>query len=377
MRIVVVGSGIVGTSVAYHLARRGRDVDVVLVDRGDPGRATDAGAGIICPWLSSAKRYVDAYQLHAAGAAYYPELIEALGDDGETKPSYAKVGGLFVSTDDAALADAHALATRRAAEAPAVGEVTRVDPADVRRYFPPLREDYSGVHVSGGGRVDGRVMRDALVRAAARRGMTRRSGSAQLAVDDTGRITGVRLTGRGSAGDLVPADAVIVAAGAWTPELLRPFGVKLALTPQKGQIVHLQLAGVDTSAWPIVQPLGAHYLLAFPGGRIVCGATRETGSGFDYRLTAGGIREVLDDALTVAPGLADATLLESRVGFRPRSDDEIPFLGRVPGVDGLVVATGMGATGLTAGPYSGRIAAALALDEPSPLDLTPFRIDRP
>ncbi|WP_020574259.1 NAD(P)/FAD-dependent oxidoreductase [Actinopolymorpha alba] len=387
MQVVVIGSGIVGASAAYHLALR--EVSVVLVDRVDVGRATDAGAGIVCPWISSVRTDPATYQLHVAGACYYPELVARLADDGEPDPSYAPVGGLYVSADETELSQLHDLVAARRAQTPEIGTVTRLDPSEVRRLFPPLRADLGGVHLSGGGRVDGRSMRDALSRAAARHGVRQMTGSAQLVLVD-GKVTGVHVSegdvhggdaeeptdGAALDGTVIPADAVIVAAGAWAGELLRPAGVKLALAPQKGQIIHLELAGVDTSTWPIVQPAGSHYLLAFPGGRIVCGATRETGSGYDDRITAGGVRQVLSDALRVAPGLSDATLLETRVGFRPLSGDGIPFLGRVPEVDHLIVATGLGATGLTAGPYAGAIAAQLALDEAPPLDLSTFRLDR-
>ncbi len=79
-----------------------------------------------------------------------------------------------------------------------------------------------------------------------------------------------------------------------------------------------------------------HYLVAWPGGRVAVGATRETGSGFDPRSTAAGVREVLDEALRLAPGLAAATLLEVRVGLRPLAADGLPILGPVPGCAGLV-----------------------------------------
>ena len=102
---------------------------------------------------------------------------------------------------------------------------------------------------------------------------------------------------------------------------------------------------------------GHHYLLAFPGGRVVVGATREAGAGFDHRVTAAGQRQVLDAALALAPGLADATVLETRVGFRPVTPDGFPLLGAVPGLGGLVVATGLGANGLTYGPLMGVLAA--------------------
>ena len=111
---------------------------------------------------------------------------------------------------------------------------------------------------------------------------------------------------------------------------------------------------------------------------MVAGATRESDSGFDPRMTAGGVREALDEALRVAPGLADATLQEVRVGLRPASPDGLPLLGRFPGCERLYVATGHGASGLQLGPYSGALVADLALGQSSTpdmgvgLDMEPF-----
>jgi glycine/D-amino acid oxidase-like deaminating enzyme len=74
----------------------------------------------------------------------------------------------------------------------------------------------------------------------------------------------------------------------------------------------------------------------------------------------------------VAPGLNGAAHLETRVGFRPASRDGLPLLGPVRGVDGLVVATGLGASGLTMGPRAGAIAAQVALGVTPAIDLAPF-----
>ena len=94
----------------------------------------------------------------------------------------------------------------------------------------------------------------------------------------------------------------------------------------------------DTSRWPAILPSGmGHYMLGFDDSRVVAGATRETGSGFDYRITTGGLAEVLDEALAVAPGLASGTYLETRIGFTPMGPDIRPLLGTVPGIDGLLL----------------------------------------
>ncbi|MER6897998.1 FAD-dependent oxidoreductase, partial [Amycolatopsis sp. NPDC000740] len=92
----------------------------------------------------------------------------------------------------------------------------------------------------------------------------------------------------------------------------------------------------------------------------------------DNRVTAAGLAEVLGEALAVAPGLADATYVETRVGFRPAGPDIRPLLGAVPQVKGLVVANGLGASGLTMGPYAGSIAARVAREADPGIDLKAY-----
>jgi D-amino-acid dehydrogenase len=363
MKIIVVGGGILGASTGFHLAYAG--ADVTIVDRSDEGRATSAGAGIICPWASRGTD-PDYYEISRRGARYYPELVAMLAELGETDVSYRRVGGLSVPGNTEALDAQERNIRDRAALAREAGEVTRLTPTQAQALFPPLRKDWGAVHISGAARVDGRKMAAALIRAAVMRGAQLVTADAALQLAES-RVSGVTIAGKA-----MEADAVVICAGAWARPLLREFGVTINVEPQKGQIVHLGLSGVDTRSWPVVLPFSDHYLLSFDDSRVVIGATRETGSGFDCRITAGGVAEVLREALGVAPGLATATLIETRIGFRPLSPDRKPLLGRIPGVDGLAVGTGLGSNGLTMGPYCGRLLSELVLGQQPDLDLTPY-----
>ena len=223
------------------------------------------------------------------------------------------------------------------------------------------------MYIGGAARVDGRQLAAALTRAAVRQGAVVRDGEAHLAAGG-GRVTGVRL-----GAELIEGNAVIAATGAWTRSFLRGTGLEVPVEAQRGQIMHISMDGIDTSRWPVVLPgASGHYLLAFDGGRIVAGATRKAGSGLDYRITPAGLAEILREALAVAPGLADGTYLETRVGFRPVGPGIRPLLGPVPGRDGLVIATGLGASGLTMGPLAGSLAAQAALGLTPALDLEPY-----
>ncbi|QDP95891.1 FAD-dependent oxidoreductase [Microlunatus elymi] len=236
----------------------------------------------------------------------------------------------------------------------------------MRHLFPPLARDLEAILVTGGGRVDGRTLRDGLLAAAVQLGAVRRAGHVEVdhdKVDHGGVDHGGKRPAIMVDGERLDADAVVLAAGAWTSALLAKINFRLPVAPQKGQITHLRVEA-DTSNWPTVLP-SHHYLVAFDDSRVAVGATRETGSGFDTRVTAAGQLQVLRDALSVAPGLADATLIETRVGLRPLTDD-LPIAGAVPGHDGLYVATGYGAAGLTMGPLIGDAIARQVLGQPAP-----------
>src|SRR5699024_8472159 len=260
--------------------------------------------------------------------------------------------------------------SRVAAAGDVAREVHRLDPTAARRPFPVLDQNLHGFLLAGGGRVDGRTLRDGMLQGAQRLGARRLTGQAHLHGPATPSSDGSRAIVHLD-GAPIASDAVLIAAGAWANNLLGSFGLAIPVAPQRGQIAHLRLEGADTSTWPTVHPLSHHYLVAFDGGRVVAGATRETGSGFDPRVTAAGQLRVLHDALSIAPGLADATHLETRVGLRPLPD-QLPVVGALPGRDDVYLATGYGATGLTIGPFLGDALARAILGEPA-AELRPFR----
>ncbi|MBO1913914.1 FAD-dependent oxidoreductase, partial [Microvirga sp. 3-52] len=110
------------------------------------------------------------------------------------------------------------------------------------------------------------------------------------------------------------ADKVLVTAGAWAGELLAPLGINLQVKGQKAQIAHLQLDNNSTENWPVVMPPSNQYILAFDNGRIVIGATHEDDMEYNHKVTAGGLHEIFDKAISIAPGLAEGEFIEARVG---------------------------------------------------------------
>lgn len=358
-RFVVVGGGVVAAAVAYHLARWG--AAVVVVDGAQAGTATNAGAGIICPWTAPLD---DACcRLCCEGARHYPALLAMLADDGEAQTGYARVGTLWVAEAAGAPRELAALLRSRRLRAPDMGELTVLAPGEPAGLFPPLAPGLGGLWISGGARVDGRAIRDSLLRAAVRRGARRVAGNATL------NWTAERVTGVTVGGDRIGADTVVVAAGAWTAQVCVGAGMRLPVGPQRGQIVHARLPGTDTGSWPVVLADRDPYLVAFPAGRVVLGATREQ-AGFRYHTTVAGIGGLLAAAAALAPGLREAELLDTRIGFRPVTSDGRPLLGQL--AEGLIIAAGHGPEGLTAGPWSGLAVAHLATGQPVVTDLTPF-----
>ncbi len=336
--VAVVGGGLVGTATAYELGRGG--ARTLLVDRSHPGRATDAGAGILSP--ETATRGDAAWDglLRAAGE-HYDRLIPELGSDS----GWARCGILQLAM--------------RASDVPAwewVAErsvgAEEVSPADACDMVPVLGEVLRALHHPRAARVDGRALCAALREAAVAHGVDVRDDG----IDDLATVD---------------ADTIVIAGGAWSARFGEQLGVQLPVAPMRGQIVHLGVDEYDTGTWPIVQPVFGYYMVPWADARVAVGATVED-VGFAPDVTAGGVHEVLRETLRVMPGLRDARLREVRVGLRPVSVDDMPILGALPGTGTVFVATGHGANGLLLGPVSGALVADLVLGREPALDLAPF-----
>ncbi len=370
--VAVVGGGLVGTALAYELVTAG--ADVVLLDRHHPGRATDAGAGILSPettWNPDPGWF--AFGL--AAAAHYRTLVDRLAEDGAPDTGYARCGLLLVASEPGEDDWFATQADQALARSP--GVVVEVTPKQAADLFPPLGRVRRALHNPAAARVDGRLITAALLEAALRRGLRRLDATAT-----TLRRNGDRLLGIDSDAGTVSCGALAVAGGAWSPTFGDQLAVTIPVQPVKGQIVHMQLPGPadggerDSGRWPIVSPVLNHYLVAWPGGRVACGGTYEPDALFDSRPTVAGLAELLRGCLALAPGLGQATVVEVRVGLRPVSPDGSPVLGPVPGCDDVHLVTGHGTDGLLLGPYSAALVARCLLGEPVPDELRPFGVAR-
>lgn len=341
--VAVVGGGLVGTATAYELGARG--VRTLLVDRADAGRATDAGAGILSPETTKRDDANWVGLVRAAGA-HYDQLVPKL--DGDT--GWSRCGILQLATRPTDVSAWEWVAER----APGATEISA---AEAQAMVPVLGDVVRALHHPAAARVDGRLLCAALRRAAVNEyGVDVREES----VDDVRAL---------------PADAVVIAGGAWTAKVARQLDVQLPVGPLRGQIIHLGVDEFDTATWPIVQPVYGYYMVPWADGRVAVGATVED-SGFAADVTAGGVHDVLRETLRVLPGLARATMREVRVGLRPVSVDDSPILGALPGVENVFVATGHGANGLLLGPISGALVADLVCGNEPALDLAPFSATR-
>ena len=366
--LVVLGGGIVGTSAAYAAVRRG--ARVALVDAGLPGRATDAGAGIVSPvaldrdearpeWTALVAECVQHYQALLAD-------VDAAAPEGAGSATFRRVGEIVVAPDASYDEQLEEIAVRLGTPEGRAAHGVTVPPVDVsgprvHEWWPELRSDLHALHIADVGRVDGRRFSARLL-AATRRAAGLIGGGSLFEITGHGRLDpdgpgpAVLVDGRRFA-----ARAVLVATGSWAGEDLAGLGVATTVRPVRGQIVHLRTAA-PTGDRPVVNSLGGSYLLGFDD-RVVVGATHED-VGFEARVTAAGQHAVLTEALDLAPGLGRATLLETRVGLRPVSSDGLPLVGAVGG--GVHLASGLGAWGLTLGPLLGELAARHALGDALP-----------
>ncbi|GAB3545263.1 glycine oxidase ThiO [Arthrobacter tumbae] len=365
--VAVVGGGIIGLGIAWEAIRRGHSV--ALVDPDPATGATHAAAGMIAPASELHYREEHLLQLTVDSASRYPEFLASLAWTG-IDPGYRTTGTLVLAID---AADRTALADLRAVQARHLLPVEQVSLREVRRSEPMIGPAATAAFSSPEDhQVDPRKLAAALLAAVGERGRlipARVSGFEYAGR----RVTGAVLED----GSVLPARHTVVANGLAAAQL-QGLPCRLPLRPVYGDILRLRVPAA-------LQPLLTHtvrglvrgsavYLVPRGDGTVVLGATmREDGN---YGVSAGGVYQLLRDAQLLIPAVAELELEEVLCRARPGTPDNAPLLGGVPGVDGLVIATGFFRHGVLLTPAAAALCVDLMEGKPGPPGFERYRPDR-
>jgi D-amino-acid dehydrogenase len=409
MRVAIVGGGVVGLCSAYALTRAG--AEVVLLERGALGRgASEGNTGWISPTIStplaapgvlrsglrsafdprgalvirpgldtSWLRWLWAFKAASARPRYrrgvkalldlnrrtFSEL-DAYGDDGVEFEMHGG-GILCLARTEYGLAwfapvfeDLQSLGFEGSIETLTVEEAREIEPAlgDHARFV---------VRTS----VDRYVRPESLMA-----GLAAKLRSQGVELREQVGVTGLTRNGAGwtvsTTGGPVEAEAVVVTAGAATPPLLRPFGLRVPIVPAKGYSLTLRGEGVaPRTALYLCEPKVG--VSGFDAGVRIAGTFELPGRSLSVDRKRIGY--ILDDTLPFirgwkpAPGEAET---QGWAGFRPATPDSLPLLGPIPGQDGLYVAAGHGMLGVTLGPATGAAVADMVTTRTVPDWLAPM-----
>jgi glycine oxidase len=360
--VVVVGGGVIGLGIAWRAAQAGMAVTVV---DPSPGRgASWAAAGMLAPVTEVHYGEQALLRLNLAAADRWPGFAAELEEAAGRRIGYRRCGTLTVArdTDDnAAIEDLYRFQLRCGLE------VERLRSRDCRRLEPGLAPSVrGGVLAPGDHQVDNRAMAGALLTACERAGVRLLAGRASGLRLDGERVTGVTVAGEAS----LAAATVVLAAGCWSRELGGvPTELLPPVRPVKGQLLQLRGPAADPLCRRNVRGLEV-YVVPRADGRVVVGATVEE-QGFDTRVTAGAVHDLLLAAFELLPDVTELELVETVAGLRPGSPDNAPLLGPA-GVDGLVVATGHYRNGILLAPVTAEAVAELLVGGRVPAAIAPF-----
>ena len=374
-RAVIIGGGVGGTSIAYHLAERGW-TDVILVDRAElTSGSTFHSAGLVGQLRGS----VTLTKMMMYGSALYRRLKDETGVD----PSWHEVGSIRLASSTARMEELE----RQAGWATTFGlPMDIITPTEARDRFPLMATDgvVGGVWLPTDGWLDPSGLAQALAAGARRRGVQIRPHTRVVAIGtDRGRVTGVTVEAGGERSD-IGADVVINAGGMFAPEIGRLAGVTVPLIPMAHQYLFTEaIEGVHPGLPQLRDPDNLVYFREEVGGLCMGGYEHDPApwgldgipSDFNGRLLAADMDRfgpIMEGAIRRVPAMADARVSRVINGPEAFTPDNEFILGESE-VRGFWVAAGFSAHGIAGAGGIGRQMASWIVDGEPELDL--WRMD--
>ncbi|MEZ4459325.1 MAG: glycine oxidase ThiO [bacterium] len=345
--VIVVGAGVAGLGAAWLLARAGLDVLVVERDRPGAGAST-AAAGMLAPTAEVRWEEEELLALGRQSMALWPDFVAELEAASDINVDYRTEGTLVIALDRD---DFEAIDHLHSYHQELKLDVQRLSAEAMREREPGLSPNTSGgLYIPGDHQVDPPLLVAALTEAFERAGGELRVGE----VTEVSQIHDGFLVRAGE--DAWSTRKAIMSPGAW----LRGVGGlpdAPKIRPVKGQMLSMELGQPPLCTHVLRAPDA--YLVPKTSGRLVVGATMEE-MGFDDRMTAGGMFELLRGAWETLPGVYDQAIIDTWTGFRPMSLSNHPIVTE-SAWRGLFYSTGHGRNGILLTPWTAKTLCDLIL----------------
>ena len=325
--VVIVGGGVIGCSIAYQVAKRGKRV-LLLEKNHLAGKASKAAAGMLGV-QTELNEGSALYQMAQASRNLYPALAEELKEVSGMDIEYVENGMIKLARTEEEAQTLSGVATRTNRDE----RVKWLSKAHLTAYEPNLSKDVvGGLLIPRDGNVSAPNLTEALGLASARLGVEiKEDTNVYDFLKDRNRIIGVQT----SNGSFYGAE-IIVAGGAWSQALLEQLGVTFNTYPVKGECFSVKLSQELVKSTIFTEGC---YIVPKIGGRLLVGAT-ELPHTFDENISISGLMNLMELATDILPGLSEAHWEKAWAGIRPQTYQGIPFIGRSKGWKGLSIATG-------------------------------------
>jgi sarcosine oxidase subunit beta len=363
--VVIIGGGIIGTSIAYHLARRGIR-DVVLVEADIVGSGSSGRSAAMILLQESGEMTI---RMSQESFKEYLRFHDELGADIGYKP----IGFLNLATE--AIADD--LRAQVELQQRLGVPVQVLSPSDIARLVPAVNLDdiVFGSICWQDGVIDPHSVMQAYVQHARRAGAD---------VNEKVEATGIALNsarhyvvGVETSAGYIATPIVVNAAGARAAQIAAWVNLQLPITNYKRTVFITDRFDAIPDNTPFVMDLAVEWYFRKEGRGILMGMGTEESTIFEPQLEWEFLDTMIQHALRRAPILANACVMRGWAGLRSLTPDDYPILGRAPNVDGFINACGWGGHGVMHAPIAGQLVAELIADGvPTTMDIAPFRLER-
>ena len=345
--VIIVGGGVIGSSIAFYLSEQGKKVLLLEKDKL-ASKASSAAAGMIGA-QSELEKNDSLFQLARKSREMFPKLAQTLKERSGIDIEFVTNGILKIAETDEDVSNLQLIISSQKEYGQ---EADWISQTKINSLEPSLSKHIKGaMYIPNDGNVSAYNFSKALAVSAIKLGATILEDTEVYGfMKEKNKIIGVKTT----VGPFYTAET-IVAGGAWSEQLLGELGVKLDTYPVKGECF-----SVRTKMNPIKRTIFSKncYIVPKSDQRLIIGATEKAHT-FDESVSLQGISELMNLALHYIPELKKAKWEKAWAGIRPQTSDGLPYLGKHPHYQGLSIATGHYRNGILLAPITGWLMAKL------------------